>query len=148
MEKKLGNLVLVIIHATRPDSEDSQTLNTSFVERHNLIIRQGSAYLRRKTPNHARDLRTLREHLELFQCYYNFIRPHSALKFGSEVRTPAKQAGLVRRNLSFRDIFSINILSFLLCLFVLYLSSNVICPIWRIAEEGTHSQQHLMEEEP
>ena len=31
------------------ESEDSHTLNTSFVERHNLIIRQGCAYLRRKT---------------------------------------------------------------------------------------------------
>ena len=70
------------------ESEDSHTLNTSFVERHNLIIRQGCAYLRRKTLAHARDVRTLKEQLELFECYYNFIRPHSALKFGAEVRTP------------------------------------------------------------
>ena len=49
------------------ESEDSHTLNTSFVERHNLIIRQGCAYLRRKTPSHARDIRTLEEQLELFQ---------------------------------------------------------------------------------
>ena len=82
-------------------SENSHTLNTSFVERHNLIIRQGCAYLRRKTPAHARDVRTLKEQLELFQCYYNFIRPHSALKFGAEVQTPVKQAELLRRNLSF-----------------------------------------------
>ena len=32
------------------ESEDSATLNTSFVERLNLTIRQGSAYLRRRTP--------------------------------------------------------------------------------------------------
>ena len=86
--------------------EDSHTLNTSFVERHNLIIRQGCTYLKRKTPAHSRDTRTLKEHVELFQCYYNFIRPHSALKFGSEVRTPTKQAGLVGRNLSFIYLFS------------------------------------------
>ena len=103
------------------ESEDSHTLNTSFVERHNLIIRQGCAYLRRKTPSHARDIRTLEEQLELFQCYYNFIRPHSALKFGAEVRTPAKQAGLVGRNLSFRDIFSLNRVLFLFSLFILML---------------------------
>lgn len=35
-------------------SEDSNTLNTRFVERHNLTIRQGSAYLGRRTPCHAR----------------------------------------------------------------------------------------------
>ena len=33
-------------------------------------------------------------------------------------------------------------------LIVLYLSSTVICPIWRMAEEETRSQQHLMEEAP
>ena len=32
------------------ESEDSETLNTSFVERLNLTIRQGSAYLRRRSP--------------------------------------------------------------------------------------------------
>ncbi len=31
-------------------SEDSSTLNTSFVERHNLTIRQGCSYLGRRTP--------------------------------------------------------------------------------------------------
>ena len=31
-------------------SEDSETLNTSFIERLNLTIRQGSAYLRRRSP--------------------------------------------------------------------------------------------------
>ena len=35
-------------------SEDSSTLNTSFVERHNLTIRQGCSYLGRRTPCHAR----------------------------------------------------------------------------------------------
>ena len=38
--------------------------------------------------------------------YYNFVRPHLGLKFGREVRTPAMQAGLVARKLSFREIFT------------------------------------------
>ena len=103
------------------ESEDSDTLNTSFVERHNLIIRQGCAYLRRKTPSHAREIRTMKSQLDLFQCYYNFIRPHSALKFGTEVRTHAKQAGLIRRNLGFKDIFSLNLALFLCLMFILML---------------------------
>ena len=41
-------------------SEDSDTLNTSFVERLNLTIRQGSAYLRRRSPCHARGEAQLR----------------------------------------------------------------------------------------
>jgi hypothetical protein len=36
---------------------------------------------------------------------YNFVRPHRALKFGREVRTPARQAGLTQRALRFREIF-------------------------------------------
>jgi IS1 family transposase len=53
------------------DSEDSVKLNTSFVERLNLTIRQGSAYLGRRTISHARCKKTLEDQLELLRCYYN-----------------------------------------------------------------------------
>jgi len=88
------------------ESEDSETLNTSFVERLNLTIRQGSAYLRRRSPCHARCEDQLRGHVELLRCHDNFVRPHRALKFGRETRTPAMQAGLVTKRLSFSDIFT------------------------------------------
>jgi len=87
------------------DSEDSSKLNTSFIERLNLTIRQGSAYLCRRTICQARWKEHLEDHLELLRCYYNFVRPHRALKFGREVRTPAMQAGLVSKRLSFREVF-------------------------------------------
>ena len=45
-------------------------------------------------------------HVELLRCYYNFIRPHRALRFGRETRTPAMQAGLVSQRLALRDIFT------------------------------------------
>ena len=79
--------------------------NTSFIERLNLTIRQGAAYLARRTPCYARRRTRLEAHLELLRCHYNFIRPHRALKFGREVRTPAMQAGLTKRRLTFREIF-------------------------------------------
>jgi IS1 family transposase len=88
-------------------SEDSATLNTSFVERLNLTIRQGSAYLRRRSPCHARGGNQLRGHVDLLRCYYNFIRPHRALKFGRETRTPAMQAGLVSAPMNWSDIFKV-----------------------------------------
>ena len=100
-------------------SEDSSKLNTSFVERHNLTIRQGSSYLCRRTACHAREERTLKEHLELLQLHYNFMRPHSALRFGAEVRTPAMQAGLASRKLCFRDVFMMRVFFFLCVLAVL-----------------------------
>ena len=88
------------------EPEDSTKLNTAFIERLNLTIRQGCAYLRRRSPCHARKKRTLTDHLELFRCFYNFVRPHSALRFGKVTRTPAIQAGLATKRLSFRDIFT------------------------------------------
>ena len=54
-------------------------MNTSFIERLNLTIRQSSAYLSRRTLSHARATDTLDAHLELLRCYYNFVRPHRAL---------------------------------------------------------------------
>ncbi len=87
-------------------SEDSSDLNTSFIERMNLTIRQGSAYLCRRSPCHARRSECLENHLELLRCYYNFIRPHHGLKFGKETRTPAVQAGLASRPLTFRQVFT------------------------------------------
>jgi IS1 family transposase len=88
------------------NSEDSSTLNTSFIERLNLTIRQSSAYLGRRTLCHARSKQALEDQLELLRCYYNFIRPHRAVKFGRETRTPAMQAGLTTRRLTFREVFS------------------------------------------
>ena len=90
----------------RLESEDSENLNTSFVERLNLTIRQGSAYLRRRSPCHARCQDQLREHVELLRFHYNFVRPHRALKFGRETRTPAMQAGLASKRLTLSDIFT------------------------------------------
>ena len=39
-------------------------------------------------------------------AYYNFLRPHSSLKFGKTIRTSAMQAGLAKKRLSFRDLFT------------------------------------------
>ena len=83
------------LQAARWESEDSETLNTSFVERLTLTIRQGSAYLRRRSPCHARGADQLHGHVDLLRCSYHVIRPHRALQFGRETRTPAMHAGLV-----------------------------------------------------
>jgi hypothetical protein len=88
------------------DAEDSRQLNTSYIERLNLTVRQGSAYLHRRPLSHARRTERLEDHLELLRCHYNFLRPHLALKFGQQTRTPAMQAGLVSKRLTFRDISS------------------------------------------
>ena len=95
-----------LLEDTLYKSEDSDTLNTPFVKRHNLTIRQGSSYLHRKTAAHARWPHRLKEHLELLRCHYNFIRPHMALQFETIHRTPAMQAGLISMPLTFKQIFT------------------------------------------
>jgi len=71
------------------------------VERLNLTIRQGCAYLGRRTACHSRHKDLLADNLALQMCYYNFVRPQSALKFGEEIRAPAMQAGLAKNNSAF-----------------------------------------------
>ncbi len=44
--------------------------------------------------------------MALLMAYYNFLRPHRGLKFGKTIRTPAMQAGLAKKRLSFRDVFT------------------------------------------
>ena len=88
------------------ESEDSETLHTAFVERLTLTIRQGSAYVRRRSPCHARGADQLHGHVDLLRCSYNFIRPHRALQFGRETRTPAMHAGLVNAPMNGSDIFT------------------------------------------
>ena len=50
---------------------------------------------------------------------YNFVRPHRALKFGWELRTPAVQAGLTGKRLTLRKIFCSGIVFLAICEFLL-----------------------------
>lgn len=86
-------------------SQDSVRLNTAYIERLNLTLRRSVAYLARRSPGHARCPGRLTDQLELARCHYNWLRPHTGLRFGQETRTPAMVAGLSSRALSFRDIF-------------------------------------------
>jgi hypothetical protein len=94
------------LERARSRSEDSRKANTSYIERLNLFIRRACSYLQRRTPGAARNPKRLEDALAILRAYYNFIRPHSSLRFGRITRTPAMQAGLFDRPLAFRDIFS------------------------------------------
>lgn len=50
-------------------------------------------------------------HLEMHRCNQNFARPLGALRFGTEVQTPAMQTGHVARKLSLRGIFTTKLAS-------------------------------------
>ena len=57
----------------------SGRINTSFVERVNLTIRQCVSKLTRRTWGPAKFTPELMEHLEWWRAYYHFVRPHESL---------------------------------------------------------------------
>ncbi len=93
------------------------TIQTAFVERVNLTLRQSVAGLARRTWSIAVAPVELEVHLQWYRAYYHFSRPHESLRLtytntnakGEEVvryrnRTPAMAAGLTRRRFSVKEL--------------------------------------------
>jgi transposase InsO family protein len=58
----------------------SGRLNTAFIERVNLSVRQGVSALARRTWATAKPAPHLLAHLEWWRAYYHFVRPHASLR--------------------------------------------------------------------
>ena len=97
----------------------SGQLNTAFVERVNLTIRQAIAALARRTWATAQEAPALLAHLEWWRSYYHFVRPHKSLRmplaqpierggrclpYRYRQRTPAMAAGLTSRRWRTREL--------------------------------------------
>ncbi len=54
-------------------------INTAFVERLNLSLRQRVVAIRRRSASPCKSGDGLRHQLVLFQCYHNFVLPHASL---------------------------------------------------------------------
>jgi hypothetical protein len=94
-------------------------INTAFVERANLSIRQHVAAVGRRVTTLCKGEAGLRQQLALFQTYHNFCLPHASLRrpvlqpeptngTGStktwRPRTPAMAAGLTEHVWTLRDV--------------------------------------------
>jgi IS1 family transposase len=94
-------------------------INTAFVERINLSIRQHVAAVGRRVTTLCKGEAGLREQLALYQIYYNFCLPHASLRHpllqpepthgrGSakrwQPRTPAMAAGLTDHVWTLREV--------------------------------------------
>lgn len=91
-------------------------IQTAFVERLNLTLRQLAAPLSRRTWSLAYDKKHLRLHLEWVRAYYHFVRPHRSLSFflpngRLRYQTPAMAAGLTTSQWSVERILQIPFLS-------------------------------------
>ena len=66
-------------------------LNTAFIERLNLTLRQGVALLARRTWGTAQHMSELTLHVEWWRGYYHFARYHDALR--TKLPTPRARKG-------------------------------------------------------
>jgi hypothetical protein len=94
-------------------------INTAFIERQNLTIRQHVAAVGRRVMTLCKGEEGLRHQLSLYHVYYNFCLPHAALRqplpqplptdgTGSakrwQPRTPAMAAGLTDHVWTLREV--------------------------------------------
>jgi transposase-like protein len=92
------------LEALQAQSEDSKRLNTAYIERLNLFLCRRCSYLHRKTSGRVRNPHRLAMRVELLRCHYNYIKPHLSLRFGTVTRTPAMQAKIFSKALSWRAV--------------------------------------------
>jgi len=81
------------VEAILKHSGVGKVINTAFIERLNLSIRQGVAALGRKVARLAKTDAGLRDLLSLWQAYYNFCLPHVALRLRLPAPQPTKGSG-------------------------------------------------------
>ena len=75
----------------------SQTINTSFVERDNLTLRQHNRRLTRKTNGFSKELPWLEKQLWLSLAYYHLVLPHQSLRRELPQRQPTRGEGSPQR---------------------------------------------------
>jgi IS1 family transposase len=82
----------------------SGKLQTAFVERVNLTVRQSVAALTRRTWATAQTGAGLERQVAWWRAYYHFCRPHRSLRQHGRARTPAMAAGLTSRRWSVSEV--------------------------------------------
>jgi IS1 family transposase/transposase-like protein len=75
----------------------STTINTSFVERDNLTLRQQNRRLTRKTNGFSKELVWLEKQLWLSLAYYHLVLPHASLRRELASHEPSRGRGSQRR---------------------------------------------------
>lgn len=100
------------------DSPVSNSVNTTFVERNNLTIRQQNGRFQRKTLQFSKKKELFSSQLQLFFGYYHFIRSHHSLQIKNSIlskkwikQTPFMSAGITDHIWTFRELYFYKIYS-------------------------------------
>jgi hypothetical protein len=97
----------------RADGSEGQ-INTSYIERDNLALRQELRRLARKTLGFSKNRRELQHALDFIDAHDNFVKPHGALRLQAHPdgsrrwvpRTPAMAAGISNHVWSLEELLS------------------------------------------
>jgi len=85
------------VQACLAASQASSAINTSFVERENLTLRQHNRRLTRKTSGFSKELSWLERQLWVALAYYHLVLPHTSLRGAVEPPIPTRGTGSARR---------------------------------------------------
>lgn len=85
------------LQACLETSEVSATVNTSFVERDNLTLRQSNRRLTRRSNGFSKELPWFEKQLWLSLAYYHLVLPHHSLRQRTPTPEPTRGSGSYRR---------------------------------------------------
>jgi IS1 family transposase/transposase-like protein len=88
---------MATIMARLAQSPTSTQINTSFVERDNLTLRQHNRRLTRKTNGFSKEIAWLEKQLWLALAYYHLVLPHDSLRQQLDVPQSTRGSGSARR---------------------------------------------------
>jgi hypothetical protein len=91
-------------------------INTAYIERLNLTIRNSLARFVRRGMNCSKDLQIHSHAIDLFQAWYNFVKPHQSLRREINAgrrrwtqRTPAMAEGLTDHIWSLKELLTFRV---------------------------------------
>jgi len=97
-------------------ADSGGSINTAYIERLNLTIRNSLARFVRKTMNCSKIMKRHSHALDFFQAWYNFVKPHKSLRLevnqGNRKwmpRTPAVAEGLTDHIWTIRELLNFRI---------------------------------------
>jgi len=126
LKKKVKNCVVETVQSVifgDPDeifkmlgADPDSYIGTSYAERVNLTIRSSLARFIRKGMNFSKIMKMHQRALDLFQAWYNFVKPHKSLKLKIESgnrkwfqRTPAMAEGITDHIWSLKELLTFRI---------------------------------------
>lgn len=91
-------------------------IETVYIERHNLTLRNGISRLIRKTICFTKEMAMLDDHLEIYEAYNNLIRLNSSLTIKREGRrnirrTPCMAEGITDHRWNWKELLTFKVIN-------------------------------------